>query len=42
MEKRNINKKRLQTGKLTSKPNPKTNKQTKSSKNAIVPAVESD
>lgn len=27
MEKRDINKKQLQTGKLTNKPNPKTNKQ---------------
>lgn len=42
MEKRDINKKQLQTGKLTSKSNPKTNKQIKSSKNSIVPAVESD
>lgn len=37
-----LTRKQLQTGKLTSKPNPKANKQTKSSKNSIVPAVESD
>lgn len=43
MEKRDINKKQLQTGKLTSKPNLKkqTNKK-RSSKNSIVPADESD
>lgn len=41
MEISDINKKHLQTGKLTSKLNSKPNKHTKSSKNSTVPAVES-
>lgn len=41
MEKRDINKKQLQTGKLTSKPNPKPTKK-KSSKNSIIPPVDPD
>lgn len=42
MEKRDINEKQLQTGKLTSKLNPRPTNQPKSSKNSTVSPVEPD